>query len=529
VRSLRAIPGDRFPLSPETRTALFLGAVTLLTFIAVRLVSSAIVWTEESRMFGILWVAGFGFLFFGVAFLFSLSVLRPFLKETALKGAYIKEFPKTAIVYPVRNESHGLFERIEYSFSGNKLPNTDLWILSDSSAEFEPYEREIVAKLSASHPDRIFYRRREAPVERKQGNIAEFLSSHREYVYLYVCDADGMIPKGTLLKLLRKAEHPDNRDIAIFQAFIRIAHAASWYARFEKIGANFAQRFNFASFQAIFGRTISFGHHHLVRAGILSRIKLPRGLLSHDNWDTVLLDQMGYRVAFCADVHAYDEAPSNYLEARARARRWARGTLQGIPLIFMPKVSLASRFLAFFGIYLYAADVVFFFWLIFGLLAHSCLAGELIHFEIDSIWLGACTNSKLKWTLLFSIAVVYFHKLCLLKNWKDLKDFFYELVLSTFLTLNNVFYTPLDIASIPLRKLHWQPMAKNPFARVDLQNTAKILWPGTAAGLLGLYFCLFLTPYFIWQATPLLTSLILSIPVAYWTARSVPERCKAWI
>ena len=35
--------------------------------------------------------------------------------------------------------------------------------------------------------------------------------------------------------------------------------------------------------------------------------------------------------------------------------------------------------------------------------------------------------------------------------------------------------------------------------------------------------------YFIWQATPLLTSLILSVPVAYWTARSVPERCKAWI
>ncbi len=529
MKSFPAIPTGRFPLSPEARTALFLGAVALLTFLAVRLVSSAIVWTEESRWFGILWIAGFGFLFFNVAFLFALSVLRPFLKDTALKGSYVKEYPKTAIVYPIRNESHGLFERIEYSFSGNMLSNTDLWILSDSSAEFERFEREIVQRLQTSHPDRVFYRRREAPVERKQGNIAEFLGSHPEYVYLYICDADGMIPKGTLLKLLRKAEHPGNRDIAIFQAFIRIAHANSWYARFEKIGTNFAQRFNFASFQAIFGRTISFGHHQLARAGLLSRIKLPKGLLSHDNWDTVLLDKIGYRVAFCADVYAYDEAPSNYLEARARARRWAQGTLQGIPLIFMPRVSLASRFLAFFGIYLYVADVVFLVWLILGLLAHSCLAGELIHFEIDSIWLGACTNSKLKWALIFSIAVVYLHKLCLLKNLKDLKDFFYELVVSTFLTLNNVFYTPLDISSIPLRKLHWKPMAKNPFAEVDFQNTAKVLWPGTAAGLCGLYFCLFLTPYFVWQATPLLTSLILSIPVAYWTARSVPERFKAWI
>ena len=164
MRSSRRVPESRFPLSPETRTALFLGAVALLTCLAVWLVSSAIVWTEESRIFGILWVAGFGFLFFDVAFLFILSVLRPFLKETALKGAFVKEFPKTAIVYPVRNESHGLFERIEYSFSGNKLPNTDLWILSDSSAEFEPYEREIVQRLQASHPERIFYRRRKFPL-----------------------------------------------------------------------------------------------------------------------------------------------------------------------------------------------------------------------------------------------------------------------------------------------------------------------------------------------------------------------------
>jgi hypothetical protein len=155
---MRAIPTGRFPLSPEGRTALFLGAVALLTGLAVWLVSSAIVWTEESRLFGILWVAGFGFLFFNVAFLFILSVLRPFLKETALKGSFVKEFPKTAIVYPVRNESHGLFERIEYSFSGNKLPDTDLWILSDSSEEFESFEREIVERLQAIYPGRIFYR-----------------------------------------------------------------------------------------------------------------------------------------------------------------------------------------------------------------------------------------------------------------------------------------------------------------------------------------------------------------------------------
>jgi len=338
-----------------------------------------------------------------------------------------------------------------------------------------------------------------------------------------------MVPKGALLKLLRKAEHPENQDIAIFQAAIKIAHANTWYARFEGIGTSFAQRFNFTAYQAIFDRTISFGHHHLARTELILKLKLPKGLLSHDNWDTVLLDGMGYRVAFCTDVHAFDEAPSSYLEARARSRRWAQGTLQGIPLVFMPGISLASRLLAFHGIYLYIADLVFFFWVILGVLAHSCVAGELIHFQVDSIWFGLVTNSVLKWTFVFSVGVVFFHKLGILKTPKDLRAYAYELLLSTLLTLNNFIYAPLDILSIPFRKIYWKPMSKNPFSKACFKNTVKNLWPGTAFGVIALYFCIFQTPYFVWQASPLLTSLILSIPVAYWTARSMPERFKAWI
>ena len=331
------------------------------------------------------------------------------------------------------------------------------------------------------------------------------------------------------MKLLRKAEHPENRDIAIFQSSIRIAHAKTWYARFERIGTRFAQRLNFTAYQAIFGRSISFGHHHLARSVALCKIKLPKGLLSHDNWDSAILDRMGYRVAFCPDVYTLDEAPSNFLEARARSRRWAQGTLQGIPLIFMPRITTASRFLAFYGIYLYFSDLVFFFWVILGVMAHSLPTGELIHFQIDSIWLGLFTNSLLKWVLVFSIFVVFFHKLPILRNFKDTREYLYELFVSTLLTLNNFIYAPLDLLSLPLRKVSWIPMAKDPFVKACLKNTAKKLWLGTAFGMFGLYFCLHQTPYFIWQATPILASLIGSIPFAYFTARPVPEQFRAWI
>ncbi|MCB9800466.1 MAG: glycosyltransferase, partial [Candidatus Omnitrophica bacterium] len=454
---------------------------------------------------------------------------HPFLKNPVLEEAYVKNYPKTAMVYPIRNETHGLFERIHYSFSGNKLPQTDLWILSDSSEEFEPYEKELVRRLEQYHSGHVFYRRRKNPSERKQGNIAEFLGAHPQYTYLYICDADGMVPKRMLLKLLRKAEHPENQDIAIFQSSIRIAHAKTWYARFERIGTRFAQRLNFTAYQAIFSRSISFGHHHLARASLLAKIELPKGLLSHDNWDTAILDQMGYRVAFCPDVYAFDEAPASYLEARARSQRWAQGTLQGIPLIFMHGITLASRFLAFYGIYLYLADIVFFFWAIMGVMAHSAVAGELIHFQIDSIWLGLFTNSLLKWILVFSVAVVFCHKFSILRNFKDFREYLYELFASTFLTLNNFIYAPLNLLSLPLKKISWIPMAKDPFAKVCFWNTAKKLWLGTAFGLFGLHFCVFETPYFIWQATPILVCLIVSIPMVYLTAQPMPERFRRWI
>ncbi len=511
------------------RTGMFLGAAGAVAVIAIALVFSTVIFTRETFWISIFWILGFGFLIFNVSLLLVQTIVFFFVKTPILEECAIKDFPKVAMVYPVRNEEHGLYERIDYSLSGNILPNLDLWILSDSSAEFESFERNVFEKLKGKYGQRIHYRRRAVPIERKQGNLNEFLTSHPEYEYLYVCDADSMVPYGAVLKLLRKAIHPQNQNIAIFQCFVRITHAQTWYATFEKYSADSSQRFSFSILQSIFGRVISFGHHHLVRAKLLSQIDLPKGLLSHDNWDTALLDQMGYRVVFCPDVIGYDEAPSNYLEARARSKRWSQGTLQGWPLIFMPRISLASRFLATYGIYLYLSDLVFFCWVILGVIVHSAPFGQLIYFQIDSIWLGLYTNSILKFILIFSLGIIFFHKAVVIRSARDFRRYLYELVFSTLITLNNFFYVPLDILTLPLRKLVWRPMSKNPFANLTFVESFKNLWLGTAFGIFGFYFCTFETPYFVWQATSILTSLVLSVPVVYATSKPVPHLVSQWI
>lgn len=513
----------------DPKVLLFLFGVLAITLGATFLVWRSLVITRDTWLVSAVWVGGFGFLFFNVVYLFLLSIIHLFVKRPVLEEAFVKNYPKIALVYPIRNEEHGLFERIDYSLSGNRLPNLDLWILSDSGHEYSKMEEEIVCRLHEKYGSRIHYRRRREPVERKQGNIKEFLNSHPEYSYIYVADADGMVPRGVILKLLRKAEHPENQDIAIFQAFTRIAHANTWYGRFERIGAEFAQKLNFSTIQAFFGRSISFGHHQLVRTGIFSKVQIPKGILSHDNWDTVLLDQMGYRVAFCPDVIAYDEAPSNYLEARARVRRWARGTLQGWPLIFKQGITLASRFLAFYGVYLYIADIVFLAWVILGLLAHSFPLGELFHIEVNSIWMGEFTNAALKWILLFTLAVVFGHKLAVIRSLRDFAAYLYEIFFSTLVNLNNALYVPFYILVFPFRKLKWKPMSKNPFETVSFRDCAKGLWFGTLIGIGGFYFITHETPHFVWQILPFLLCFILSVPLVYLSSKPMPERIRAWI
>jgi membrane glycosyltransferase len=72
-------------------------------------------------------------------------------------------------------------------------------------------------------------------------------------------------------------------------------------------------------------------------------------------------------------------------------------------------------------------------------------------------------------------------------------------------------------------------MSKNPFQQISLGSALGNLWAGTLFGILGLYFCLEQTPYFVWQASPVLTSLIFSIPAVYLTAKSIPHGLKAWL
>lgn len=493
------------------RTSLFFGLVFLLSLFQTRW-ALGIVAFEPGSLFAYLWMAAFSFLALNISILAAQSLFGLFVRTPVFRKAAKPEIASlpVALFYCIRNESFGLRERIRYTLQGNLLPKLYLWILSDSDETREDEEREIVEALGGEFgKERVFYRRRVSPRERKQGNIKEWLTEHgSDYKYFIICDADSLLPAGWAEEALQIAEHPDHERIGIFQSSVYVTHEASFYSRMQAIGQFYAQQLYFRVNQAVFGRSISFGHNQLIRKEAFEKIELPEGILSHDNWDTALLEKEGYRTVFVPDLISFEEAPAHYLEERRRAKRWLKGSLQGWPLVFLPQISFSTRFLIFYQIYLYFVQPVLFFWIVSGLIAAGSLRDQLFTSGKDSLGL-----------LGFSLGILFTHRWVVARSAGDLLRIVSETVFSTLVGLQNIFYGTLDFLILPLERLGWTPMAKNPSEQPPLGECLQSLSAGTVAGGVALW--MGLETSWAWTAftLPVIASLLLSIPSVYFSAK----------
>lgn len=485
---------------------LFFFSVLFFTSIQVYYFMRIVSFHESSYPY--LWIIVFAALSLNISILLTQSIFRLFLKMSDFSKVEVAETLSVpvAMIFCIKNESFGLEERMEYTFDGNDALNTHLWILSDSDAKFEGEEKAMGESLKNKFGnERVFYRRRPIPLERKQGNIKEWLIQFgSSYSYFVVCDADSMLPSGWVQEMLQIAEHPNHADIAVFQSAIYITHEASLYARMSAISQFYAQRLYFYSYQAVFGRSIAFGHNCLIRRKAFEQIELPQGILSHDNWETALLEQIGYRTIFLPHMISYEEATLHYLEDRKRSRRWLKGTLQGWPLLFLPQISIATRFLIFYQIYLYLAQPLLFLWMI----------GSLFLFHAAVI-----AGSESFFLLIFNLSVLFFHKFVVAENFYDVKRILQDTAFSTLLGLQNIFYGTLDFVMLYFEKLIWIPMVKNPSDLLTLRECIRHLFWGTAFGVAVFIWGIHDLPHWTFYAIPVLASLILSVPSVYLSSK----------
>ena len=477
-------------------------------------------------LFALLWVICYAFLSITTAYAFTTYIAFLFVKppRPLPELEHTPTDKSVALVCTVRNEEVGLYERLKFSLNGNVGGPIDFWLLSDSDEAQEERELAIMECLRKDFPgSRMYYRRRKEHIHFKPGNLAEWLFCRggKDYDYFFILDADALVTSGSIAKLLRKAEHPDNWDIWHYQCKTAILHDYTHFAYLQKIALEIHERLVFPTIYAICGQWISYGHSNLINTKGFLIAMPPTDELSHDVWDAAALDRVGYRSVIAIDITVYEEAPANFLVAHKRDKRWAQGSLSAFKLLGDSRVSLIQRFFVFQGGVQFLNNFVFSLWLLLQFWNMVFLRNGGLDFPVNFAIGAFAMNHTLFIVTLAAMGTFLGYPFLVARNFKDVKSYLWGLVYSNLTMMNSLINGCMNVISIifsPLRS--WVPMEKDPFAKSPILNLLKKTIP-TSLISIGLW-------YFAWHShhawwivltLPLLVGGVMSPLICWWSGR----------
>ena len=287
----------------------------------------------------------------------------------------------TAIVMPVFNEDVSrVFEGLRVVFRSvqetKKLEHFDFFILSDSNQPNQWIQEE-VAWLELCKQvggfGKIFYRKRRHSINKKAGNVADFLRRWGgRYRYMIVLDADSIMTGRALVELVALMEK--NKQVGIIQTAPRIVNGETLFARMQ----SFASRL----YSPLFLAGLNYwqqhegnywGHNAVIRVQpFIDHCALPDlpgsepfggRILSHDFVEAALMRKAGWAVWLAGDMDgSFEEGPPTLIDSAKRDRRWCQGNMQHAWLLNAKGFLPASRFHLLMGVMGYVSSPL---WLLF--------------------------------------------------------------------------------------------------------------------------------------------------------------------
>ena len=287
----------------------------------------------------------------------------------------------TAIVMPVFNEDVSrVFEGLRVVFRSvqetRKLEHFDFFVLSDSNQPNQWIQEELAWLELCKQVDgfgRIFYRKRRHSINKKAGNVADFLRRWgRRYRYMIVLDADSIMSGKALVQLVALMER--NASVGIIQTAPRIVNGETFYARLQ----SFASRL----YSPLFLAGLNYwqqhegnywGHNAVIRVQpFIEHCALPDlpgsepfggRILSHDFVEAALMRKAGWGVWLAGEIDgSYEEGPPTLIDSAKRDRRWCQGNMQHAWLLTARGFLPANRFHLFMGVMGYISSPL---WLAF--------------------------------------------------------------------------------------------------------------------------------------------------------------------
>lgn len=243
------------------------------------------------------------------------TIFAIFTAEKDISSKKILEsFPKVALLYVCRDDVEpSCLAELKYQ----RYPNYDVFVLDDSKSSFS---RNIV--------NRSKYKiiRRKTLKGYKAGNLNHWLSKYgKHYKYFVIFDNDSKASPDFIEQMVRYAEYPENKDVAIFQSKIYSWNDNHFFSKTSGIMAPVSMTL-LGRLGNQTGTVISFGHNNLHRIDAIQKINgFDEELTAEDIVATLRLDQLGYRTVL-VNIKSYEADPKNIFQYCRRAVRWAGQT-----------------------------------------------------------------------------------------------------------------------------------------------------------------------------------------------------------
>ncbi len=545
------------------RRAWFYSSVLLLTSIATWFMAD-LLWRND-KINGIEWVllVLFVILFAQIAVGFVTAMLGLYVINRGGDRQRItrtvdwdhEEVPlaSTAIVMPVFNEDVSrVFEGLRVIYRSlqetKKIEHFDFFILSDSNKPNQWIQEEIAWVELCKQVNgfgRIFYRKRRHQINKKSGNVADFLRRWgKRYRYMLVLDADSIMTGEAIVKLVAMMEK--NPQAGLIQTAPRLAYGESLYARMQQ----FANRL----YSPIFLAGLNYwqqqdgnywGHNAIIRVQpFIDHCALPDlpgtepfggRILSHDFVEAALMRKAGWQVWLAHDIEGtYEEGPPTLIDSAKRDRRWCQGNLQHAWLIAARGFRPANRFHLLMGVMAYVSCPLWLLFLVFSTIHvfNQVLAPVTgtVAFEAYTRVFGYILEIPEAFILfVFTMLLLFLPKIIsvvtVMQKSSDAAKFggrgalavsaFMEILCSGLLAPVHMMFNSKFVLSILLGQgVSWVTQRRGAEDGTDWRE-AIITHGGQALfGLIWGVSSFILLPAFFWWLSPVLAGLVFSIPVS---------------
>lgn len=461
---------------------------------------------------------------------------------------------QTALLMPAYNEAPArimaALEALHRDLTtADARPQFDLFILSDTRDPAAWIAEEAAfLQLRARIGGGIFYRRRAQNIERKAGNIADWVRRWGGgYDQFLILDADSVMTADCVIRLVAAMERTP--DAGLIQSLPVIVGGRTLFARMQQ----FAGR--------LYGPVIAhgitwwhgaegnyWGHNAIIRtrafaeaAGLPSlpgRKPFGGHILSHDFVEAALLRRAGWAIHMMPAVEgSYEEGPPSLADVAVRDRRWCQGNLQHAAVLPTRGLHWVSRLHLMMGIGAYGTAPLWLAFLLTGIVlsleAHFVLPNYFptgpslfprwpVVDPVRSMWLFIVTMGVLLGPKLLATLAGLLRgpeRRAFGGGLRLIASVLIETLLAGLIAPVAMLTQSAAVVSILAgRDGGWQPQRRDDGA-VPWRDVVRAYLPHTLAGLLlAVASALVSIPLLLWM-TPVVLGLTLAIPLASITSR----------